>query len=44
MVADAHGAADLRVIQGAGHMLNYDPRAIAILLGWVDRQRFSTVV
>ncbi|MFB0901895.1 MAG: alpha/beta fold hydrolase [Acidimicrobiales bacterium] len=44
MVADAHGAADLRVIQGAGHMLNYDPRAIAILLGWVDRQRFSSVV
>lgn len=41
MVADAHGAADLRVVQGAGHMLNYDPRAVAILLGWVDRQRYS---
>jgi len=41
MVADAHGAADLRIIQGAGHLLRYDPRAIAVLLGWVDRQRFS---
>lgn len=44
MVADAHGQADLRIVQGAGHMLNYDPRAIAIVLGWVDRQRFSSVV
>lgn len=41
IVADAHGAADLRVIQGAGHLLRYDPRAIAVLLGWVDRQRYS---
>lgn len=44
MVADAHGAAELRVIQGAGHLLRYDPRAIAVLLGWVDRQRFSRSV
>jgi len=41
MVADAHGSADLRVIQGAGHLLRYDPRAIAVLLGWIDRQRYS---
>jgi len=41
IVADAHGAAELRIIQGAGHLLRYDPRAIAVLLGWVDRQRFS---
>ncbi len=41
MVADAHGAAELRVISGAGHLLRYDPRAIAVLLGWVDRQRYS---
>jgi putative redox protein len=41
MVADAHGAADLRIVQGAGHLLRYDPRSIAILLGWVDRQRYS---
>lgn len=38
-VADAHGSADLRVIAGAGHHLRHDPRAIAVLLGWLDRQR-----
>ena len=41
IVADAHGSADLRVIRGAGHLLRYDPRAVAVLLGWVDRQRYS---
>lgn len=41
MIADAHGSADLRVIQGAGHLLRYDPRAIAVLLGWIDRERYS---
>jgi putative redox protein len=35
----AHGAAELRIIPGAGHRLRHDPRAIAILLGWLDRQR-----
>jgi putative redox protein len=38
-VADAHGTADLRIIQGARHHLRHDPRAIAVLLGWLDRQR-----
>lgn len=38
-VADAHGTADLRIIPGAGHHLRHDPRAIAVLLGWLDRQR-----
>ena len=38
-VADAHGSADLRIIGGAGHHLRHDPRAIAVLLGWLDRQR-----
>lgn len=33
----AHGSAELRVLASAGHMLLYDPRAIAILLGWFDR-------
>jgi len=33
----AHTCAELRVIAGAGHGLLYDPRAIAILLGWFDR-------
>lgn len=38
-VANSHGTADLRVIAGAGHHLRHDPRAIAVLLGWLDRQR-----
>ena len=32
-------AAQFRVFQGAGHRLRHDPRAIAVLLGWLDRQR-----
>jgi uncharacterized protein len=37
-LADCHGAADLRIVNGAGHTLRHDPRAIAILLGWLERQ------
>jgi uncharacterized protein len=40
-LADAHGSAELRLFNGAGHRLRHDPRAIAILLGWLDRQRNS---
>jgi len=32
------GAADLRLIHGAGHRLRQDPRAVAFLLGWMERQ------
>lgn len=39
MVADAHGAAELRLVSGAGHQLRHDPRAIAVLLGWLERTR-----
>jgi len=38
-LAGAHGSAELRIITGAGHRLRHDPRAIAVLLGWLDRQR-----
>jgi putative redox protein len=38
-LAEAHGAAELRLISGAGHRLRHDPRAIAVLLGWLERQR-----
>ncbi len=38
VVSDAHGSADLRIIAGAGHELRHDPRAVAVLLGWLDRQ------
>ncbi len=39
VVADSHGSADLRIIGGGAHHLRHDPRAIAVLLGWLDRQR-----
>lgn len=37
-IADAHGSAELSMIASAGHRLRFDPRAIAVLLGWLDRQ------
>jgi putative redox protein len=39
VLAAAHGSAEFRLIEGAGHRLRHDPRAIAVLLGWLDRQR-----
>jgi putative redox protein len=39
VIADAHGEADLRIMRGAGHRLRHDPRAIAVLLGWLDREQ-----
>ena len=44
VLADAHGAAELRMIGGAAHALRHDPRAVAILLGWLDRQRTAQYV
>ncbi|CAB4886342.1 unannotated protein [freshwater metagenome] len=41
MLAEAHGSAEMRLITGAGHRLRHDPRAVAILLGWLDRQRIT---
>jgi putative redox protein len=38
VLVDAHGDAELRIMNGAGHRLRHDPRAIAVLLGWLDRQ------
>lgn len=34
----AAGDVELRVVTGAGHRLRHDPRVIAVLLGWLDRQ------
>ncbi len=39
VLADAQSGAELRLIAGAGHRLRHDPRAVAVLLGWLDRQR-----
>ena len=39
-LADASlGPTDLRVIPGAGRWLRADPRVVATLIGWVERQR-----
>jgi uncharacterized protein len=39
MIADAAGdGVELRLVHGAGHRLRHDPRAIATLLGWLERQ------
>lgn len=37
VLCDAHGSAELRLISGAGHALRHDPRAVAVLMGWLDR-------
>lgn len=42
VLSDAHASAELRIIGGAAHDLRHDPRAIAILLGWLDRQRHES--
>ena len=39
----AHGDAELSLFTGAGHRLRHDPRAIAVLLGWLDRMRSTQV-
>jgi putative redox protein len=39
LLADAaEGDVELRILAAASHNLRHDPRAIAILLGWLDRQ------
>ncbi|MEL0284690.1 MAG: alpha/beta hydrolase, partial [Ilumatobacter sp.] len=38
-LAQAHGSAELNVLAGAGHRLRHDPRAVAVLSGWLDRVR-----
>lgn len=37
-LAAAHGTAELRIIANAGRRLRHDPRAVASILGWLDRQ------
>ena len=41
VIADAHGSADLRIIDGATHRLRFDPRTTAVLIGWLDRANRS---
>ena len=38
-MADAvSGSIEFRILSGAGHHLRHDPRAVAIHLGWLERQ------
>jgi len=37
-LAAAHGNAQLRVLDGGNHRLRHDPRFVALLLGWLERQ------
>ncbi|MCU1462815.1 MAG: Alpha/beta hydrolase family [Acidimicrobiales bacterium] len=39
LVDAADGPVEMRILVGAGHRLRHDPRAVAILLGWMDRQQ-----
>jgi uncharacterized protein len=43
VLADAHGHAELSLLPSAGHRIRHDPRAVAILLGWLDRQHHDVV-
>lgn len=43
-IADAHGAADLRIIAAGSHRLRYDPRCISLVLGWLDRHGHDTAL
>lgn len=36
-LAQAHGDAELALFPGAGHRLRHDPRAVAVMLGWIER-------
>ena len=38
LVEAAGGHAELRIVQGAGHLLRPDPRMVATLLGWLERR------
>lgn len=38
MADETDGRAELAVVPDAGHRLRHDPRAIAILIGWMERQ------
>jgi len=40
-LAAAHGDAEFRLINGAGHELRHDPRAVAVFLGWLSRQHIN---
>ena len=38
---EVDGAAEIRVLEGVGHRMRHDPRSMAVLFGWLDRQRLD---
>jgi putative redox protein len=42
-LAEAHQSPELRLVNGADHRIRHDPRAIAVLLGWLERQAVESV-
>jgi len=34
---EADGAAEKRMLEGAGRRMHHDPRAMAVLFGWMNR-------
>lgn len=42
LVDAAQDDVELRVLGEAGHRLRHDPRAVALLMGWMERQRASS--
>ncbi|HWC09613.1 MAG TPA: alpha/beta hydrolase, partial [Acidimicrobiales bacterium] len=38
LVEAAGEGVELRVVSSAGHRLRHDPRAVAVLLGWLEHQ------
>lgn len=43
-LVESHGSAEFRLINGAGHELRHDPRAVAVFLGWLSRQQIEQAV
>ncbi len=43
MIVESHGTPAMRLVTGAGHELRNDPRAMALLLGWLERQKSRVV-
>ena len=38
LLADLHPTPELRLVNGADHRIRHAPRALAVLLGWLERQ------
>ena len=42
-LAEALHSPELRLVSGADHRIRHDPRALAVLLGWLERQAVESV-